>query len=419
MNYVGRNTVLYLVLISILLLGFSAIPTASAEPLDPQPWEKSEFNPIVDLGVPGSWDDAGVFWPTVIFENGIYKMWYTGTNGTLPWKIGYATSTDGLTWTKYSGNPVMDAGATDTWDDDAVAAPIVINDNGVYKMWYQGLDFPYWRIGYAVSNDGINWVKHNTNPVLDLGPAGSWDDFYVSVPKVVYDGSTYKMWYTGNDYPYYRIGMATSPDGISWTKYSGNPVLSGPLVRWSGVTGGSVIFDGEDYHLWYSLDNTTGPGGPVEIWYAVSSDGVSWINYYNEPVLEVGDAGDWDDTVLKVPHIMIEFGSVKMWYSGHDGSYNKIGYASFFDSTLAVTSFISEIEELPDTAFINSHYKNAFLQKLEAISRSNNDPTEGTVNKLENDILPKIDTWINDDYSNERQNLKKGTIDLIKYLREH
>jgi hypothetical protein len=189
-------------------------------------------------------------------------------------------------------------------------------------------------------------------------------------------------------------------------------------VRWSGVAGGTVLFDGNDYHLWYSVDNVSGPGGPVEIWYAISSDGITWTSYFNEPVLNIGTTGTWDDTVLKVPHVMVEFGNIRMWYSGHDGVNFKIGYASFYDPYLAITSIISEIEVLPETAFNNPNQKNAFLFKLEAVAKSLKDPSlDGAVNRLENDILPKIEDWINDDHSNEKQNLTIATINLIKYLR--
>jgi hypothetical protein len=81
-------------------------------------------------------------------------------------------------------------------------------------MWYSGDSGSNGnnRIGYATSPDGIVWTKHPANPVLDLGPSGAWDDNYAHVPAVLFDGKEYEMWYCGtadND-PSTRIGYAIS-----------------------------------------------------------------------------------------------------------------------------------------------------------------------------------------------------------------
>ena len=61
------------------------------------------------------------------------------------------------------------------------------------------------------------WDKYADNPILKVGPAGSWDNKAVLGPSVIVDGEIYKMWYTGLESTTYRIGYATSPDGM------GNP----------------------------------------------------------------------------------------------------------------------------------------------------------------------------------------------------
>ena len=125
---------------------------------------------------------------------------------------------EGTHWTKYQGNPVI---ASPYFDQ-----PSIIYEAGVYKMWVsaiagQGLPL---KIYYAVSTDGISW----TTPylVLDAGTSGSWDDYCVRAPSVISLGTEYRMWYLGsrND-GIYEIGLATSPDGIVWTKNESNPVM--------------------------------------------------------------------------------------------------------------------------------------------------------------------------------------------------
>lgn len=85
-------------------------------------------------------------------------------------------------WEKFVGNPVLDLGVSGQWDDTSVVAATVLLDNGVYKMWYAGNDGTNSRIGYATSSDGINWTKYASNPVLDLGVSGEWADFNVNTP---------------------------------------------------------------------------------------------------------------------------------------------------------------------------------------------------------------------------------------------
>jgi len=219
-------------------------------------WTKYEGNPITpDPGAPGEWDDSQVGNPSVLFYDGTYKMWYTGYDASNR-RIGYATSDDGIVWTKYEGNPVLDLGVPGAWDDSHVWAPSVLFYDGTYKMWYTGYDASNAdRIGYATSDDGMVWTKYEGNPVLDLGAPGAWDDYHVYGPSVLFYDGTYKMWYAGYDSSNWRIGYATSDDGIVWTKYEGNPVLNlGAPGAWDDyhAYNPSVLFYNGTYKMWYS-----------------------------------------------------------------------------------------------------------------------------------------------------------------------
>jgi Mg-chelatase subunit ChlD len=76
-------------------------------------------------------------------------------------------------------------------------------------------------LGYATSIDGVNWNKYSENPVLDVGPPGSWDDSFLTIPTVLYDGLGYHIWYTGFDGSNYRIGFAypSTCNGSKIVKY--------------------------------------------------------------------------------------------------------------------------------------------------------------------------------------------------------
>lgn len=161
----------------------------------------------------------------VIYEPGIFKMWYTGIDNLGIHRIYFATSPDGVNWTPCG--IVLDMGKSGSWEGLAVRRPVVLLDGIIYKMWYMGHDGVAHRIGYATSMDGINWTKYEANPVLVPGGNGGWDDGGLGEFTVTFDGALYRMWYNGQAYIHatLKIGVATSPDGISWTKYAHNPVL--------------------------------------------------------------------------------------------------------------------------------------------------------------------------------------------------
>jgi len=222
-----------------------------ATSLDGINWTK-EAGPVLDVGAEGSWDGEGVSSPNVLYDGKRYRMWYAGYDGEHL-RIGYAVSLDGISWTKEAG-PVLDVGAEGSWDSEGVSSPSVLYDGKRYHMWYAGYDGEHLRIGYATSLDGISWTKE-AGPVLDVGAEGSWDGEGVSSPNVLYEGGRYHMWYAGYDGEHFQIGYATSEDGVNWTKYAGNPVLEvGVEGSWDGegVSSPNVLYDGKRYHMWYA-----------------------------------------------------------------------------------------------------------------------------------------------------------------------
>jgi len=81
-------------------------------------------------------------------------------------RLGYAVSTNGINWTHVSGSGsngcVLDAGASGQFDEFSVYYPTVVKDGSVYRMWYDGINnIGVECIGYATSNDGINWTRHD------------------------------------------------------------------------------------------------------------------------------------------------------------------------------------------------------------------------------------------------------------------
>ncbi len=144
----------------------------------------------------------------------------------------------------------------------------------------------------------------------------------------------YRAWYTGgrgvDGFPgtSVAIGYATSPDGVHWAKYAGNPVLvSGPPGSWDahGVGSGWVLYDSGHYHMWYTGNELNFfSGGLSGIGYAVSNDGMHWRKYPGNPVIVNGLPGSWEPQVTE-PTVIREDSLFKMWYNGWT---DQIGYAT-------------------------------------------------------------------------------------------
>ena len=251
--------------------GFSQDPTewpkvGHATSTDGAAWIMDPNNPVLIPGADGEFDDVYAWGGPLIYDGSGFHMWYTGFDGEHE-RVGYATSPDGSVWTKYEGNPVVDVGPPGSFDELHAWPWSVVVTDGTHRMWYTGQDSSGdYRIGYAESSDGLSWTKR-PDPVLEPGP--EWDSENIWTPTVVSDGSLFHMWYAGNDgQSHTAIGYAWSADGIEWTKHRDNPVVTVPVGR--GASNCGVVFDGSTYHMWYTAFSAT---DPALINYATSTGG--------------------------------------------------------------------------------------------------------------------------------------------------
>ena len=90
------------------------------------------------------------------------------------------------------------------------------------RLFPGSTDRPRGRIHRATSIDGRNWTPDATNPLLDVGALGEWDDEWLDTPEILWDGTELKLYYFAEaeymvaaDCP---LGLATSPSGTSWTR---------------------------------------------------------------------------------------------------------------------------------------------------------------------------------------------------------
>ena len=307
------------------LFSFLLPPSISAT------WTKYAGNPILEPGAAGTWDDQGVFAPSVMLQDGIYKMWYAGYGGSPGpvGRIGYATSTDGLHWTK-NANPVL--GPSDSWEID-LGQPIVIFDEteNNYKMWFtstgKGTTSDIWRIGSATSPDGLVWLRDPGFVIM--GTPGEWDSRGTAAPSVLkIDGidGIYKMWYGGlknGGIP--QLGYATSQYGKVWEKYSENPIMAPSASEPAVVGDPHVIKELDNYTMFYHAYQP-----PSTMNMATSLDGINWVRSSSNPIFSLSTSGSFDNSQIAAPSVIKQNNIYRMWYSatGIGSPYWRIGYAS-------------------------------------------------------------------------------------------
>ena len=229
-------------------------------------WKIVKNDPVLTPGSRGTWDEYQVSKPCVFQKDNEYQMWYLGElmhRDSLVQGIGMATSPDGIAWQKKQNNPVFSLDSYKLEWAYFLRYFWVMWHGDHYKMWFSAVGKGRYEnvesIGLAVSQDGLNWQVYN-KPVLEKDVSSVWEDFYVSNPMVVKSGTKYYMFYGGLGrfglLFKENIGVAESLDGIRWTKYEHNPILSATesSSAWDRefVTQPRILRIKEDtYYMWY------------------------------------------------------------------------------------------------------------------------------------------------------------------------
>ena len=243
---------------------------------------KHPVNPVLTAGEQGQWDAAGIERVAVIrLGREDWRMWYACTGPRRC--IGLATSTDGVHWTKYPGNPVLEP--TEPWEEGYLSPTSVLQVNGRFYLYYWGpghvfpdrvtgrLPPPKMKyIALATSADGIHWTRQGAldgRPGAVLGPEPPGINEYAAVggsgvdaAKVFYlpeeTSRPWRMIYTAFGLHGQWNGLADSDDGIVWqrttapvadhsgfyTRANGNHHDSGQTIRcpvrvgsvWAGLS---------------------------------------------------------------------------------------------------------------------------------------------------------------------------------------
>jgi hypothetical protein len=158
--------------------------------------DDGKADPVLDgTYTSGDWDYNYVSRATIIKNaDDDYDMWYSGGTGTMNHGIGYATSSDGVNWTRDAGNPIFHKDDGVDWRDNRTYCPAVLKDGSAYKMWFTGKDNEAgdYSIGYATPNS-INLKSKGVVPVAVL-TTGDFDASSVDPDTVEFAGAVPLRW---------------------------------------------------------------------------------------------------------------------------------------------------------------------------------------------------------------------------------
>lgn len=253
--------------------GSSAL-TADGFPRELVEFTPYEKNPLFTGAGPGHWDLMIRERGWILREGDTWKMWYTGYDGTREGlkMLGYATSPDGIAWTRSAGNPLD----RENWIEDMM----VIRQKDRYVMFAEGLND---QAQLLTSPDGIHWTRHGSLDVrytngkpLTAGPYGT--------PTGWFENDTWYLFYERSDK---GVWLATSKDLKVWTNVQDEPVLvPGPEEYDRDMIALNQIIkhDGRYFAYYHGLRKADpSPGWTTDI--ATSRDLIHWTKYAGNPLL--------------------------------------------------------------------------------------------------------------------------------------
>ena len=239
-------------------------------------------------------------------------------------------------------NPILTTGPDGAWDYYVIETGGVLKDFGTYYLYYHSSRKEPWsyQTGVATSTNPLGpFKKYKKNPIMTVGPKGSWDDVHVAHAIIIKEGlDKYYLWYCGSGVAAFReekwsIGLATASSPLGpWKKYENNPIIED-----FGYVGAVVKVDGK-YYLYsqYPVSGTADDYGPIALAVADKPEG-PYERYSGNPVMAKGQRGEWDDDGYSDVAVNYSAGVFHGFYGGVKAyhprmlSRESIGYAYSFD----------------------------------------------------------------------------------------
>lgn len=183
-----------------------------------------------------------------------WRMWYTGQARGYSF-IGAAASQDGIHFERIGSDPILVSERH--FEGLSVMNPCVLYENGVYRMWYAaGETIEPNVLALAESTDGINWIKDPINPIFTPNKTKEYESDRVGGCQVIHTKLGYLMFYIGyRDIGTACICAALSENGrTGWRRCKLNPLVTPDVGEWDedSCYKPSALFDGKGWHIWYN-----------------------------------------------------------------------------------------------------------------------------------------------------------------------
>jgi hypothetical protein len=264
--------------------------------------------PVFAGAGPGNWDARIRERGWILREGGLYRMWYTGfeRDGSPLLKLGYATSPDGIRWTRHANNPLYDA----HWVEDMM----VVRHEDTYYMFAEGKGD---QAQLLTSAEGIRWqrvgqldVRLKNGSPIEPGPYGT--------PTAWVEDGTWYLFYERRDL---GIWLATSKDMTVWTNVQDEPVIAlgpGEYDKEQVALNQIIKYNGR-YYAYYHGAGAPLPGNRKRLWctcVATSPDLIHWQKYENNPLFPLEEN--------KSSGILVHDGKRYLLYTMHDQVYRHV-----------------------------------------------------------------------------------------------
>lgn len=225
--------------------------------------------------------------------------------------------------------PILALGGLGEFDEFGTYPVSVARDGdnllAYYAGWTRCESVPFnVAIGAAISRDkGKTFTKIGKGPVLGFSPE---EPFVVGGPKIRRFNNQWQMFYIagrkwkmvdGRAEPVYKIRMATSYDGLNWTKLN-KDLIESRVEEDEAQASPDVIYANGRYHMFfcyrYSSDYRGKQNG-YRIGYASSGNLVDWVRDDSKAGIDVSEQ-DWDSEMISYPHVFDLDGKTYMAYLG-------------------------------------------------------------------------------------------------------
>ena len=231
-------------------------------------------------------------------------------------------SEDGITWEKVS--TCINGTSSETWDSIVNRACVVQTEKG-YLMFYTGQHNGTSKIGLATSADGLAFTRFASKPVIF--PEFAHEKDSVMNPCVIWNSKKemFQMWYSSGEFIEPDvICYAESKDGIDWKKWE-QPVLTASVNKYDRAkVGGCDVHVMRNRYIMYYIGYQDVNIGRICV--ASSDDGIHWKRDESNPIISPSK-DSWDAHSVYKPSVIYEKDRIMLWYNGRKGYVEKIGLA--------------------------------------------------------------------------------------------